>query len=87
MGYPVAVLKRLMPHGEFAEWCWVFDREPFDDARCHDLPAAMQITARLNTRLKEGAEPFQPAQFMPFHKHEEPEKEDVDIDKQVFALL
>lgn len=74
----MGILRRFMSHREFEEWCWVWDREPFDDQRRHDLPAAMQIAHTLNLNLKEDAEPFQPADFMPFRKRPEPPDEDID---------
>lgn len=86
MGYPIAVLKRWMTHREFAEWCWAFDAEPFDDQRCHDLPAALQISHLLNLHLKDGADPFTPLEFMPFMKTSPPANDD-DIDRAVIGTL
>lgn len=78
MGMPIAALKRCMTHREFAEWCWAFDREPFDDQRRHDLPAALVTAHLLNLHLKVGATPFTHLDFMPFRQRPEPPEEDID---------
>lgn len=78
MGSPIGLLKQRMTHREFAEWCWVFDRQPFDDQRCFDLPAALQISHLLNLHLREGMQPFTHHDFMPFTPRPPPADEDID---------
>lgn len=75
---PIAALQRVMSHREFAEWCWVWDREPFDDQRRHDLPAALQTAALLNLHIKADAAPLTHLDFMPFRRKPEPPAEDID---------
>lgn len=78
MGWPIGLLKRAMSHREFVEWCWAWNAEPFDDERCHDLPAALQIAHLVNMHLKQGAQPFTHLDFMPYRRTPEPPEEDID---------
>ncbi|MGH8430734.1 MAG: phage tail assembly protein T [Solimonas sp.] len=85
MGYPLRILKRVMPHAEFLGWCRFYAAEPFDDERCYDLPAAsMQATVANIWRAKD-TPPIPPANFLPYRRAEAgPE---ADIDAQVLRNL
>jgi hypothetical protein len=65
MGLPLAVLQRVMTHREFVGWRAFFRREPFDDARCFDLPAAMLRQLYVNSHRKPGSRPHPLQDFLP----------------------
>ena len=89
MGYPLRLLARLMTHAEFLGWVDEFLREPFDDRRCFDLPAALIQSLLANIHRGEGQKAHRFDLFMPFAeawRQPAPESEE-DIDALVMSKL
>ena len=58
-----ARLFREMDPDEFEWWRAIYTVEPFDDRRCHDLPAAL---IRADARAIAGDKKADPMRLMPF---------------------
>ncbi|WP_421793863.1 phage tail assembly protein T [Hydrocarboniphaga effusa] len=86
MGYPMRVLSRLMTYAEFLDWAREFAREPFDDRRCFDRPAAEIRHLYVNSHRKQGAPVIPLERFMPY-RDVESIPEPVNIDAQILAKL
>ena len=86
MGHILRVLRRLMSYAEFLEWAEVFRREPFDDRRCFDEPAARQLAQIANVYRdeKKRAEPFTWLDFAPYHERP---SEDEQLDEKLLKFL
>lgn len=76
MGYPLSVLKRVMSYREFAGWRAFFLREPFDDARCFDLPGAQLRHLYANSHRGANTPAMPLSDFLPFG--EKPDESDLD---------
>ncbi len=76
MGKTLRQLKREMTWAEFEGWKAFFIREPFDDRRCFDLPAARITQALANAWRASNTDPFPIEAFLPFR--EEPSVEDLE---------
>ncbi len=83
MGKTLREIKREMSWGEFEGWKAFYLREPFDDARCYDLPAARVTQAMVNAWRASGSSPEPIQSFMPFR----PPPSDADLEAQILRDL
>lgn len=84
MGYPMRLLQRLMTHAEFLDWAREFAREPFDDRRCFDQPAAEIRQLYANAHRPKERAPYTLAELMPYRDRTDAEP---DIDAQILSKL
>lgn len=63
---PLRWLQQAMTWREFVGWYRYYGQQPFDDARCFDLPSAQLQALYANAHKPSARQPFTVTEFMPF---------------------